>query len=93
MAGLNLKAGTNITLTQEEDDLYINSTTEEPDLSSYYTKTETDDLLKNKANSSDVPTKTSDLTNDSGFTTKAYVDGLVGDIESILETLDEGEGV
>lgn len=41
MADLNLKAGTNITLEQQDSDLYINSTTEEPDLSNYYTKSET----------------------------------------------------
>lgn len=93
MADLNLKAGTNITLEQEDDDLYINSTTVEPDLSNYYTKTETDTLLDNKADTSDIPTKTSDLTNDSDFTTKTYVDGLVGDIESTLTSLDVGEGV
>lgn len=34
-----------------------------------YTKTETDNLLNNKANKTDIPTKVSDLTNDSGFTT------------------------
>ena len=36
-------------------------------LTSYYTKTQTDDLLKGKANTSDIPTKLSELTNDSGF--------------------------
>ena len=40
-----------------------------------------------------IPSKTSDLTNDSDYTTKAYVDGLVGDIESILEELDIGGGI
>lgn len=39
------------------------------DLSNYYTKSETDALLDDKADSSDIPTKTSDLTNDSGFIT------------------------
>ena len=34
-----------------------------------YTKTETDNLLNDKANKTDIPTKVSDLTNDSGFTT------------------------
>lgn len=41
MADLNLKQGDNITLVQDGSDLYINSTTEEPDLSNYYTKSET----------------------------------------------------
>lgn len=31
-----------------------------------------------------VPTKTSELTNDSDFATKEYVDDLVGDIEALL---------
>ena len=35
-----------------------------------------------------IPTKTSDLTNDSDFTTKAYVDGLVGDIGTILDNIN-----
>jgi len=43
--------------------------------------------------SDSIPTATSDLTNDSDFTTKAYVDGLVGDVETILTTLDVGNGV
>lgn len=62
-------------------------------LQSYYTKTETNTLLNGKANVSDIPTKTSDLTNDSDYTTKTYVDNIVGNIESILETLDIGNGV
>ena len=33
MADLNLKVGNNITFEQEDDDLYINSTPKEPDLS------------------------------------------------------------
>lgn len=34
-----------------------------------------------------VPTKTSELTNDSGFVNKDYVDGLVGDINAQLENV------
>ena len=34
-----------------------------------------------------VPTKTSDLNNDSGFTTQTYVDNLVGDIETLLSAI------
>lgn len=55
----------------------------EVDLSDYYTKAEVNNL---------IPTKTSDLTNDSDYTTKTYVDSLVGDIETILTTLDVGGG-
>ena len=41
------------------------------DLSNYYTKTETDTLLSTKANVSSIPSKTSDLTNDSNFVSDA----------------------
>ncbi len=34
-----------------------------------------------------TPSKTSDLTNDSDFTTKEYVDSIVGDISTVLSTL------
>ena len=42
-----------------------------------------------KTNDLNIPTATSQLTNDSGFTTKSYVDGLVGNINSVLATLTE----
>lgn len=58
------------------------------DLTNYYTKTEINTLLNGKANTSDIPTKVSDLTNDSNFTTKSYVDGLVGDIATALDTIN-----
>ncbi len=48
------------------------------DLSNYYTKQEVNNLL---------PTNLSDLTNDSDFTTKTYVDGLVGDINTALDSI------
>lgn len=62
----------------------------EVDLSDYYTKEET--YSKAEVNNL-IPTKTSDLTNDSDYTTKTYVDNLVGDIETILTTLDIGGGI
>ena len=40
-------------------------------------------------NDANVPTKISQLENDSGFTTKQYVDGLVGNINDVLSTLTE----
>ena len=40
-----------------------------------------------------VPTKTSQLTNDSDFAAKAYVNGLVGTVEAVLETITTGVGV
>lgn len=74
----------------------------------FYTKGETDTLLNAKQPTIDnnnklpyslisgtptIPSKTSDLTNDSDYTTKTYVDGLVGNVESILEELDIGGGI
>lgn len=52
--------------------IYINNSWEkigdtDVDLSNYYTKSQTDTLLNNKANVSAIPTKTSELTNDSGY--------------------------
>ena len=44
--------------------------TTEVDLSNYYNKTETNTLLNAKANINDLPTRTQQLTNDSGFITE-----------------------
>lgn len=41
--------------------------------------------IKNKPN---IPTKTSEITNDSDYTTKAYVDGLVGNINAVLDAIN-----
>ena len=41
--------------------------------------------IKNKPN---IPTKTSDLNNDSDYATKAYVDGLIGDISDVLDAIN-----
>lgn len=41
------------------------------------------DILENK-----IPTKTSQLINDSDFTTKSYVDGIVGDINAALDLIN-----
>ena len=43
-----------------------------------------DAYIKNKPV---IPSKTSELTNDSNFATKSYVDGLVGNISSLLEVI------
>lgn len=37
---------------------------------------------------SEIPTKTSQLINDSDFTTKSYVDGIVGDINAALDLIN-----
>ena len=59
-----------------------------------YTKTE--DMFNgdynNLINKPTIPTSTSQLTNDSDFTTNAYVNGLIGDINTILATLTTVEG-
>lgn len=41
--------------------------------------------IKNKPN---IPTKTSEITNDSDYTTNAYVDGLVGNINAVLDAIN-----
>lgn len=41
------------------------------------------------AKKSEIPTKVSQLNNDSDFTTKAYVDEIVGDIETLIDTIEE----
>lgn len=41
--------------------------------------------IKNKPN---IPTKTSDLNNDSDYATKAYVNGLIGDISDVLDAIN-----
>lgn len=46
-------------------------------LSNHYTKEQIDELLKNKANSSDIPTKTSELINDSKYQTETEVQALI----------------
>lgn len=90
--------------------VYINDTWEllgkigiQVDLTDYYTKQETNNLLDNKQNkitqtnkldyslidnAPTIPSKTSDLTNDSDFTTKTYVDGLVGNIATALDLIN-----
>ena len=70
--------------------------------------------ISNKSVDISVPTKTSQISNDSGYitkdvnnltnytnntnlantyATKSYVDNLIGDLETILQTLDTGSGV
>ncbi len=53
-----------------------------PDLSNYYTKGEVDNLIP------EVPTNISYFTNDSDYTTKSYVDGLIGDINDYLDLIN-----
>lgn len=69
------------------------------DLSDYYTKQETNTLLSGKANTSDIPTKVSQLQNDSGFITnqvsnlanyytKTEIDATIGDINTALDLIN-----
>ncbi len=65
--------------------IYVNNNWEhigstEVDLSNYYTKTQTDDLLDDKADTSDIPTKVSDLNNDTGFITSSSLPTKVSDL-------------
>lgn len=56
----------------------------------YATTQEVDELaniVDGKADSSDVPTKTSDLTNDSDFTTKTYIDGIDSNLQGQIDDL------
>ena len=71
---------------------------EQIDLTNYYTKTEVNDLLSNKADKSEIPdlnnyytkseTNAQINTSLSGYATITYVDGLVGDINSVLDTIN-----
>lgn len=107
------------------------------DLSGYYTKTETDNLLQNKVGFTDYATNNAygvvkgstwygssidsgtikgvdisysqyqdrgsqfiidkgtleNVITGKGLTTKSYVDGLVGNIQTLLDNLNDGEGV
>lgn len=50
-------------------------------------QTDSPSYIKNKPTIPSQPTKVSELQNDSGYTTKAYVDGLVGNIATRLSTI------
>ena len=69
------------------------------DLTDYYTKQETNTLLSSKANISDIPTKVSQLQNDSGFITnqvnnltyyytKTEIDNVIGNINTALDVIN-----
>lgn len=56
-----------------EDKHYL---TQHQSLANYYTKGQTNDLLDGKADANAIPSKTSDLTNDSGFITSVPVESV-----------------
>lgn len=67
----NSSQGTN---NYYDEYIYVSNTWEligstQVDLSNYYTKTQVDTLLDDKADATDIPTKVSDLQNDAGYTT------------------------
>ena len=75
------------------DNNFTNEDKEKLDGLSNYDDTEIRNLINEKqdkgdyALKSELPTKTSQLTNDSDYTTTSYVNGLIGDINSVLATL------
>ena len=112
---INIIAGENVTIEQNENNFIINaeggsgggSSTEEqdPTVPEYVKKITEEDIAKwnNKSDFSgnyedlegkptipEVPTKLSELENDSNFVEQSYVDELVGDINSILSTIVDG---
>ena len=52
---------------------WVNVGTTTIDLTDYYNKVQTDAKLTQKADLTDIPTKTSELTNDSGYVTSADI--------------------
>lgn len=62
------------------------------DLSKFYTMEQVDDLIKNAINSLDIPTHTSDLTNDSGYVTESKVQDLIDKALGNDSGGDEGGG-
>ena len=69
----------------------MNITTE--DITNWNNKSEFSGDYDDLSNKPTIPSSTSDLTNDSDFTTKTYVDSIVGDIETVLTTITTGGGV
>ena len=63
------------------------------DLSDYYTKSETDTLLSGKESLSNKVTTLSISSTDTQYPSAKCVYDLIGDLETLLETLDTGNGV
>ena len=55
-------------------------------LNDYYTSTQTDDLLNDKADKSEIPTKTSEIENDSDFITSSEITDLSDRIDGLNES-------
>lgn len=63
------------------------------DLSDYYTKSETDTLLNGKENLSNKVTTLSISSTDTEYPSAKCVYDIIGDVETLLANLDDGNGV
>ena len=89
--------------TKQETNTLLNGKVDNATLNDYYTKTRTDELLGGKVDKTTYNTKIQEIETSLGnkleqsdlvgYATEQYVDNLVGDIETILTTLDVGSGV
>lgn len=70
--------------TKSETDSLLNAKANTSDLSAVAFTGSYNDLL----NKPSIPTKTSDLTNDSDFTTQTYVDSLIGPISNAIDLIN-----
>lgn len=76
-------------ITEEQDPTvpsYVKNITEE-NITSWNNKSNFSGSYNDLTNKPTIPTSTSQLTNDSDYTTTAYVNGLIGDINSVLASL------
>lgn len=73
--------------TKQETNTLLNGKANSSDLSRVATSGSYNDL-SNKPTIPTVPTNISAFTNDSNYTTKTYVDNLVGDINTALDTIN-----
>lgn len=76
-------------ITEEQDPTvpsFVKKITEE-NITSWNNKSNFSGSYNDLDNKPIIPTSTSQLTNDSDYTTNAYVNGLIGDINSVLANL------
>lgn len=93
ITSLNSALNTESTNRQNADNVSSNAISLKANKTDVYTKTESDNLLAGKADNSDIPTKISELTNDSSFATTSQVNtaiqNVIGTAPSNLDTLQE----
>ena len=90
--GLVINDAEELTRAKEELQELIDEASDllgEANLSNYYTKTETDQALREKVNKSELPQKVSELENDSGFITADYVASIESDVAGLQTQLNE----